>query len=346
MDFASLNVNKYLSFALAGVCGVVSVSEASRENLHSRTGFPMGRICVIPNAVDGGEFEPPEARGAQRRSPTTVVLLSRLVFRKGIDVVLELIPKSCARWPELHFIIGGDGPKRKALEDMVLGEGLQERVEILGHIARDKVADLLGRGGIFLNCSLTESFCISILEAACSGCHVVASPVGGVPEVLPPHMITLGKDSSVDSMLAALEHSLARARSTDPIAQHKIAKELYTWDQVAQRTEDFYDQVVSAGAMDMREWYCSLFSLGPVFGPVTCIFVTLIHIMALALEFFVPTRDVDVALPSPTQREILCALQQGGRGADDDGARQGMLQRHLMFVGRAPHGSSQTNGCT
>ena len=57
----------------------------------------------------------------------------------------------------------------------------------------EKVRDVLCSGHIFLNTSLTESFCIAILEAACCGLLVVSTDVGGVPEVLPPHMAYLAK---------------------------------------------------------------------------------------------------------------------------------------------------------
>ncbi len=67
------------------------------------------------------------------------------------------------------------------------------RVELLGGLPHDKVKDVLNRGHIFLNTSLTESFCIAILEAACCGLLVVSTDVGGVPEVLPPHMAYLAK---------------------------------------------------------------------------------------------------------------------------------------------------------
>ncbi len=52
---------------------------------------------------------------------------------------------------------------------------------------------MLTRGDIFLNCSLTEAFCIAIVEAASCGLLVVSTKVGGVPEVLPPHMLRLAE---------------------------------------------------------------------------------------------------------------------------------------------------------
>jgi len=70
---------------------------------------------------------------------------------------------------------------------------LHKRVELLGGLTHEKVRDVLCRGHIFLNTSLTESFCIAILEAACCGLLIVSTDVGGVPEVLPPHMAYLAK---------------------------------------------------------------------------------------------------------------------------------------------------------
>jgi len=53
------------------------------------------------------------------------------------------------------------------------------------------VRNVLTRGHIFLNSSLTEAFCIAMVEAASCGLYVVATRVGGVPEVLPPHLLLL-----------------------------------------------------------------------------------------------------------------------------------------------------------
>lgn len=78
----------------------------------------------------------------------------------------------CERYPNLHFIIGGDGPKRLLLEEMREKSQLHDRVEILGAVPHARVRSVLVRGHIFLNCSLTESFCIAILEAArCDYCR-------------------------------------------------------------------------------------------------------------------------------------------------------------------------------
>ncbi len=72
---------------------------------------------------------------------------------------------------------------------------LSDRMELLGGVPHEKVRDVLCRGHIFLNTSLTEAFCIAIIEAACCGLLCVSTNVGGIPEVLPRDMIFLAPAS-------------------------------------------------------------------------------------------------------------------------------------------------------
>jgi phosphatidylinositol glycan class A protein len=70
---------------------------------------------------------------------------------------------------------------------------LQDRVTLLGPVPHSQIRDVLVQGHLFLNTSLTEAFCIAIVEAASTGLLVVSTEVGGVPEVLPPHLIMFAK---------------------------------------------------------------------------------------------------------------------------------------------------------
>ena len=340
-DFASVNVNKYLALALAEASAAIAVSRASQANLHQRTGLPLARICCIPNAVDGAELAPPEARrggggagASSRRCPRTVVVLSRLVFRKGCDVLVELIPLALARWPHLRFVIGGEGPKRAALEAMAaaLPAALRGSVQLVGEVPRERVAAHLARGALFLNCSLTESFCIAILEAACAGCHVLSTAVGGVPEVLPPHMATLAAAPTAAALLEAMGGALARAAATDPAAQHAEAAALYTWPGVARRTAELYDAVAAQERPTLARRFHALAGLGPLYGPVAVILAALMHLMVLALAWLAPEAGIEAALPAPRQAELLRALGGGARGA---AAVEDRLTAHLAAVGRA-----------
>ncbi len=68
-----------------------------------------------------------------------------------------------------QFLIGGDGPKRALLERIVAEHGLQGRVSLVGAVPHERVRQLLVRGHVFLNCSLTEAFCMALVEAAAAG---------------------------------------------------------------------------------------------------------------------------------------------------------------------------------
>ncbi len=141
-----------MKFTLSDIDHVISVSHTSKENLVLRAYLDPTAVSVIPNAVDTTKFTPnpnaaphPSIRAFGARFPPSpashaslhvhmlcllclcvcvcvagfnIVILSRLVYRKGIDLVVEVIPKICERFPNVHFIIGGDGPKRLLIEEM------------------------------------------------------------------------------------------------------------------------------------------------------------------------------------------------------------------------------------
>ena len=73
-----------------------------------------------------------------------IVVLSRLMYRKGIDLLIAAIPRLCSMHPEVNFIIGGDGPKRVELEQMREKYTLQDRVEMCGAIRQSDVQNVSG----------------------------------------------------------------------------------------------------------------------------------------------------------------------------------------------------------
>ena len=66
-------------------------------------------VSVIPNAVDTSAFTPNTSARPDFRARINVVIISRLVYRKGIDLVAKVLPMLCERFSIMHFIIGGDG---------------------------------------------------------------------------------------------------------------------------------------------------------------------------------------------------------------------------------------------
>lgn len=139
-------------------------------------------------------------------------MASRLVYRKGIDLLAGIIPRF-KNTPNINFIIVGDGPKRDLLEEIREKTNMQERVQMVGAVEHNRVRDFLVRGHIFLNTSLTEAYCMAIVEAASCGLQVVSTSVGGIPEVLPKSLILLA-EPEIDAIYAAILIAIDRHRKS------------------------------------------------------------------------------------------------------------------------------------
>ncbi|KAK3205947.1 hypothetical protein Dsin_019993 [Dipteronia sinensis] len=258
-DVGSIHMNKVLQFTLADVSQAICVSHTSKENTVLRSGLPPERVFVIPNAVDTAMFKP--APKPLDRNEIIIVVISRLVYRKGADLLVEVIPEVCRIYPNVRFIVGGDGPKRVRLEEMREKHSLQDRVEMLGAVPHAQVQSVLISGHIFLNSSLTEAFCIAILEAASCGLLTVSTRVGGVPEVLPDDMIVLAEPDPVD-MVLAIRKAISILPKIDPQVMHGRMKKLYNWHDVAKRTEIVYDRALKCSNQNLIERLSRYLSCG------------------------------------------------------------------------------------
>jgi glycogen synthase len=110
--------------------------------------------------------------------------LGRLNGLKGHDVLLSAFRRVVDSHPDIHLVIAGDGPQRARLHAVTLALGLKNRVAFLGEIGRERVPQLLAGCRFLVLSSWSEGIPNVILEAMASGKAVVATTVGGVPEVI------------------------------------------------------------------------------------------------------------------------------------------------------------------
>ena len=151
-------------------------------------GHGRRQIAVIRNGVDVDRFAPRpfDARlrsslGLPPRAPL-VVAVSRLNPMKGIDDFLEAAALLAGRFPEARFVIVGDGSSRRELEAQTRMLGLLERVVFTG--TRLDVETILAQAAISVAPSLSEGLSNVVLESMAAGLPVVATRVGGTPEIL------------------------------------------------------------------------------------------------------------------------------------------------------------------
>ncbi len=168
----------------SGVARVITVSNATRDNYADLTGLPLSRFRTIYNGIDLDRFEPAADKTSRRQElglPTDGALVTMVgVLRpgKGHEVAIE----AARHLPGAHFLLVGDGePEYRArLEDQA--RLLTHRVHFLGQ--RMDVAAILSASDIFVLPSDSEALPTVLIEAGASALPVVASHVGGVPEII------------------------------------------------------------------------------------------------------------------------------------------------------------------
>jgi phosphatidylinositol glycan class A protein len=343
-DAASIHINKVLEWSLRCVDQVICVSNTSRENTVLRAKIAPHRVSVIPNATDTASFTPPDTMRYRHWSTVgdyiTIVVVTRLVYRKGSDLFVDVIPEICRRHPRIKWVIGGDGPRKPQLDRMVDKHGLHDRVKLLGALKHSEVRSVLCQGQIFLNCSLTEAFCIALIEAASCGLLCVSTGVGGVPEVLPSDMLLLAQPEPT-SLVNAVEEAIRRVPRVSPWEMHENVRRMYSWDWVAERTERVFDRISSMPSMSLVERLLRYAAVGRVYGTI-CVCICIIDWLFLQfVEWWRPAKDVEIALDFPV-KAFGAHHDSFLRDRGGDGAKKGAAARGSSRTDTPPLGALNT----
>ncbi len=140
-------------------------------------GIRPPRLCALWNGIDTTRFQ---AGRTCRDGP--VITVARINPVKDIETLIRAMALAAACSPAIRLEVAGDGPSMPGVQKLIGELGLTERVRLLGEV--HDVPKVLGRAGLFVLPSLTEGISLTILEAMASGLPVVATRVGGNPEVV------------------------------------------------------------------------------------------------------------------------------------------------------------------
>lgn len=201
----------------------------------SRYGVDARRVRAIANGCDAGIFHP-RPRGAARAGlgfpadARIVAYVGRLVPEKGLRELVQAMGPMCHAHADLQLAIIGDGPMREALQGLAAQSGL--RVHMPGALPPGDVAQWLAAADLLALPSYSEGHPNVLVEALACGRPVVASDVGGIPEVVDASCGLLVPPRDAQALGAALEQALAREWDADALAQ-RFSR---SWDQVAGET--------------------------------------------------------------------------------------------------------------
>lgn len=176
--------------------GIVVNAEAIRRHLIEDEAVPAARIHLCYNGIDLEQFA---FQARPDRADLTVGAVCAMRPEKDIATLVRAFAQ--ARRPEWRLVIVGSGPTLPQLQDLARELGLGSAVAF--HPTTAKVAEWLHKIDIFVLPSLSEAFSNSLLEAMASGCTVVASRVGGNPELVIPEKTGLLFEAGRSGELAA-----------------------------------------------------------------------------------------------------------------------------------------------
>jgi N-acetyl-alpha-D-glucosaminyl L-malate synthase BshA len=212
---------------------------------HKRLGLPADRsIEVIANFVDTMRFTPPELR---KTSDRTRILMHVSNFRalKRVEDVVRVFAAVRTHVPtRLHFV--GEGPERARAEALVASLGLGDHVFFFGEPM--DLPTLLQASDVFLLPSQSESFGLAALEAMACGVPVVASDVGGIPEVVVDGVSGfLAPVGDVDGMADATQRLLTDDVLHDRFAKaaRRLAVERFRLEPAVDRYEALYRRTLA-----------------------------------------------------------------------------------------------------
>lgn len=220
---------------------IVAVSHDAEKLTVTHDGIPARKVQTIWNGIDLDDFE---FRGPS--SAPVAISVARLSQEKDFPTLLQAMKLALTQVPDLKLRLVGDGAERGALESLTRALGLTESVEFLGD-CRD-VPDQLAQAALFVSSSLTEGISLTLLEAMAVGLPVVATSVGGNPEIIV---------DGVTGKLVPPREPAQLAQALVEVCQHP--ERWQTWGLAGrQRVETNFD--VRRMVADYQRLYAELFA--------------------------------------------------------------------------------------
>jgi phosphatidylinositol alpha-1,6-mannosyltransferase len=212
----------------------------------SALGVPAAKITVVYPGVDARRFSETGCgrKLRERLAPNGEILLltvGRLQRRKGHDLVVRTLELLKGDFPEMRYVVVGDGEEQDRLQQLAGQLGLRDRIEFVGAVAPDQLPAYYAAADIFVHpnrvdAGEAEGFGIVFLEAAAAGLPTIGGNNGGVPEAIEPGTTGMLVETDDLSELAAAVRTLAmsdslRRRMGD--AGRARVRRQFTWDQSA-----------------------------------------------------------------------------------------------------------------
>jgi glycogen(starch) synthase len=202
------------------------------------------RSAIIYNAVEKPDLIP----SSLPWDPPVLLCLGRMANVKGFDLVLTALSTLIREYPTVRLIMAGDGPERATLEKQANALGLKDAVDFRGWVHPDSVPALINTATIVLMPSRFESLPLLALQAAQMNRPVIATQVGGIPEVINHNQTGLLIEPENSRTLAfAISYLLGNPARTVRLGEAAGFKHStdFSWERHIDRYADLYRKLVT-----------------------------------------------------------------------------------------------------
>ncbi|MEM3553505.1 MAG: GT4 family glycosyltransferase PelF [Candidatus Hadarchaeum sp.] len=220
---------------------VIAVSQALANEVIN-LGINPNKVVVISNGVDVERFKPLPPQHRQN----IILYVGSLIERKGVRFLLAAMPNVFAALPDYQLLIVGEGPQYPMLKQMTESLNIADKVVFLGFQSYDQVRTLMQRAKLLVLPSIEEAQGVVLLEALACGTPVVASKVGGIPEVVTRDVGVLVPSANPAALSEAIISILTNSKIwLDMSHQARVrAENVYNWKEIAKQTISVYKEVL------------------------------------------------------------------------------------------------------
>jgi glycosyltransferase involved in cell wall biosynthesis len=225
--------------ALAASLEIARVAESLAPGVH---------VEAMTNGVDTDRFSPRDVQPG-RGGPPRVIVPRRLVPKNGVETFVRAFPAVRARIPGVRAVIAGDGPERARLESLSHELGVASDIEFFGATPHERMPELFASAQVAVVPSLMEATSVAALEAMACGLPVVASDVGGLPEIVDADVGALVPPGDPAALAEAIVTVLSDPGRSEKgrVARQRVV-EKWSNDRLVERHLEIYRELIDGAA--------------------------------------------------------------------------------------------------
>ncbi|KPJ63439.1 MAG: hypothetical protein AMS15_00345 [Planctomycetes bacterium DG_23] len=198
---------------------------------------PTQPIQIIPNGVDTEEFHPAETPG---RDGPIFLTVSRLIQRKGLDLVIRGFAQIAPHLPKSKLIMVGEGNLREELEELAFSLNLAGRTDFRGYVPHSEMPKVYRSADIFVLASRNEGMSNAILEAMASGLPIITTATGGIKELIRDNGIVVPQEDVGTLVRAMGELAGDKEKRVSLGKRSRERAQEFSWSRVARAYIEIY----------------------------------------------------------------------------------------------------------